>query len=107
MCLKAYPRVRLDDGHFVARHISRWEHPFLRSLSKDMVRRASLNVRKEIGMNLFHRAGRGMAKWRSRAMLVDPHKTKINLAPASKPRRLPPWVYRNLQASGENEDEKL
>lgn len=66
-----------------------------------------LGVRKEIRMNLFHRAERGMVKWRSRAMLVDPHKTKIILAPASKPRRLPSWVYKGLQASSKNEDKEL
>jgi hypothetical protein len=40
-----------------------------------------------------------MDKWRSRAMLVDPHRTRITLAPSMKARRVPPWVYRNLQNS--------
>jgi hypothetical protein len=50
-------------------------------------------------MKLFGRAGRARMKWRSRAMLVDPHKTKITLAVATKARRLPPWVYRDLHVA--------
>jgi len=47
-------------------------------------------------LNLFGK-GKAQAKWRSRARLVDPHRTKITLVVGTRPKRLPPWVYRGLQ----------
>jgi len=53
----------------------------------------------EAQLKLFDKTGKARKKWRTRAMLVDPHKTRIRLAPTVKPRRIPPWVYKSLQSS--------
>lgn len=44
-------------------------------------------------MKLFRRKGNARKKWRTRALLVDPHRTRIILELSTKPRRVPPWVY--------------
>ncbi len=48
-------------------------------------------------MELFGRRTRGAKKWRTKAMLVDFHKTKITLSPSRKPKRVPPWMYEELK----------
>jgi hypothetical protein len=50
-------------------------------------------------LNLFWRKGKAKERWRVRAMLVDPHKTRITLGLTKKTKRLPPWVYRRFVKS--------
>ena len=54
-------------------------------------------------MNLFNRP-KTMKKWRKKAWLIDPNKTKITLIPSASSRKkhVPAWVYRNLDPSIEN-----
>jgi len=47
-------------------------------------------------MNLFRRKGRAREKWRARARMIDLRKTKLTLTEGSKPKRVPPWVYKRL-----------
>ena len=48
-------------------------------------------------MELFGRRTRGVKKWRTKAMLVDFHKTKISLSHSRKPKRVPPWMYEEIK----------
>jgi len=48
-------------------------------------------------LRLFWRKGNAKKKWRLRARLVDPHKTKIILELTAKPRHVPPWVYGKIE----------
>lgn len=45
------------------------------------------------------RAGKPETKWRSRAMLIDLHTTKITLELADKSQRMPPWMFKRVQQS--------
>jgi len=47
-------------------------------------------------MRLFGRKGEGLKKWRLKALLVNPHETKLILSSTSKPRRVPPWFLREM-----------
>jgi len=50
-------------------------------------------------LNLFWRKGKAKERWRVRAMLVDPHKTRITLGFTRRTKRLPPWVYKRFAES--------
>jgi hypothetical protein len=52
-------------------------------------------------MRLFRRKGEGMKRWRLRALLVNPHETKLTLSSTSKPRRVPPWFFREMADAAE------
>jgi hypothetical protein len=45
---------------------------------------------------LFHRPSKGIKKWRTKAMLMDPHKTLITIELSDRRKHVPPWVYKNL-----------
>jgi hypothetical protein len=42
-----------------------------------------------------HKKGQ-VKKWRSRARMIDPHKTKLTLETSSKAVHVPPWMTRSL-----------
>jgi hypothetical protein len=45
-------------------------------------------------MRLFNRKGRAVKNWHSRALIIDPKKTKLTLIRTHKAKQLPSWVYR-------------
>jgi hypothetical protein len=45
-------------------------------------------------MRLFNRKGRAVKNWHSRALIIDPKKTKLTLIRTHKAKQLPLWVYR-------------
>lgn len=55
-------------------------------------------------MRLSKRTGDGKKKWRERALLVDPHKTRITLEPTVKTKRVPPWIYRKTEDTHKFQD---
>ena len=52
-------------------------------------------------MKLFNKVGKAKKKWRSKAWIVDCHKTKLTIMSSTsiKPKHVPPWIYRKLQSS--------
>ncbi|MCW4008223.1 MAG: hypothetical protein NWF09_06010 [Candidatus Bathyarchaeota archaeon] len=45
-------------------------------------------------MRLFRRKGHAVAKWRERARMIDPKKTRLTIIRTKDAhRRLPSWVY--------------
>jgi hypothetical protein len=57
---------------------------------------------------LFNRTSKGIKKWKAKAMLSDPHKTKIIIElTEGKQRHVPPWVYKELvEPQKDNSDER-
>ena len=57
-------------------------------------------------MGLFSRKGRAARKWRARARMIDPKKTRLILVGNSDAKHVPSWFYREFpvldQASGVN-----
>lgn len=52
-------------------------------------------------MNLFKKTGKAKEKWRTKARMIDLHKTKVTLLCATKPKpqpeHLPQWIYERLR----------
>jgi hypothetical protein len=50
-------------------------------------------------VKLFSRKSKAVKKWHSRALLIDPKKTKLILLGNDEVKSVPPWVYKkfNLQ----------
>ncbi len=60
-----------------------------------------------IAMKLFRRTGKAKKKWRGRAWLVDPRKTKLTLMTSDstvKPKHVPPWIYKLTCLQADIED---
>jgi len=55
-------------------------------------------------MKLFNKVRKAKKKWRSKAWIVDCHKTKLTImfSTSIKPKHVPPWIYRKLQTSINN-----
>ena len=45
-------------------------------------------------MRLFSKKGHAVKNWHTRALLIDPKKTKLTLIRTHKAKQLPSWVYR-------------
>jgi hypothetical protein len=45
-------------------------------------------------MRLFRRKGRAVKNWHSRALLIDPKKTKLTLTSKTATKQVPAWVYK-------------
>lgn len=54
-------------------------------------------------MKLFRRSRKAKKKWRSKAMFIDLHKTKVIITHSKtsekKPKQVPSWVFRKLDPS--------
>lgn len=56
-------------------------------------------VKLAVTMRLLRRAGKAKKKWRRKAWLVDPSKTKIVFVFTDKSRHVPPWVCKEPDPS--------
>ncbi len=45
-------------------------------------------------MRLFSKKGRAVKNWHTRALMIDPKKTKLTLIRTQEAKQLPLWVYR-------------
>jgi hypothetical protein len=80
------------------RHISVEEDAFLLLKPKKKSQHCVLLIADQVElMRLFGRKGEGIKKWELRALLVDPHETKITLSSTSKPKRVSPDRYQNAE----------
>jgi hypothetical protein len=50
--------------------------------------------KEKVSMRLFRRKRRAVKNWHSRALTIDPKKTKLTLVSKKATKRVPPWVYR-------------
>jgi len=50
-------------------------------------------------LKLFKRSGKARKKWRRKAWLVYPNKTRIVLESTGKPKHVPPWFCKELDSS--------
>jgi hypothetical protein len=47
-------------------------------------------------MRLFHRKGHAVKNWHSRALIIDPKKTKLTLCSKKAAKQVPAWVYKKF-----------
>jgi hypothetical protein len=52
---------------------------------------------ESICLTLFGKARNAKKKWRTKALLVDPHKTRIFFEFTVRQKRSPPWIYRKVK----------
>jgi hypothetical protein len=50
--------------------------------------------KEKVSMKLFHRKGRAVKNWHSRALTIDPKKTKLTLISKKATKQVPAWVYK-------------
>jgi hypothetical protein len=50
--------------------------------------------KEKVSMRLFRRKGRAVKNWHSRALMIDPKKTKLTLVSKKATKQVPPWVYK-------------
>ena len=50
--------------------------------------------KEKVSMRLFWRKERAVKNWHTRALTIDPKKTKITIVRTKKDKQLPLWVYR-------------
>lgn len=69
------------------------------------MQRLYLRRRQEkIHVRFFSRKSRALKNWHTRAMLIDPKKTKIILLGNEEIKRVPPWVYKKFAAQQSDEE---
>jgi hypothetical protein len=49
---------------------------------------------EKVSMRLFRRKGHAVKNWHSRALLIDPKKTRLTLISKKATKQVPPWVYK-------------
>ncbi len=50
--------------------------------------------KEKVSMRLFRRKGHAVKNWHSRALLIDPKKTKLTLISKTATKQVPAWVYK-------------
>jgi hypothetical protein len=50
-------------------------------------------------MKLFRRMGKAKKKWRRKAWLADPNKTRIIFESTTRPKHVPPWIFKEPDQS--------
>jgi hypothetical protein len=50
--------------------------------------------KEKASMRLFHRKRHAVKNWHTRALLIDPKKTKITIICKKAPKQVPAWVYK-------------
>jgi len=50
--------------------------------------------KEKASMRLFRRKSSAVKKWHTRALMIDPNKTRITIVKSKKEKTIPLWVYR-------------
>jgi hypothetical protein len=50
--------------------------------------------KEKVSMRLFRRKERAVKNWHSRALIIDPKKTKLTLISRKATKQVPAWVYK-------------
>jgi hypothetical protein len=50
--------------------------------------------KEKASMRLFRRKGRAVKNWHTRALMINPNKTRITIVKTKKEKQVPLWVYR-------------
>jgi hypothetical protein len=50
--------------------------------------------KEKVSVRFFRRKGRAVKNWHSRALMIDPKKTKLTLVSKKATKQVPPWVYK-------------
>ena len=50
--------------------------------------------KEKVSMRLFRRKSHAVKNWHSRALTIDPRKTKLTIINKKRTKQVPPWVYK-------------
>jgi len=52
--------------------------------------------KEKASMRLFRRKDTAVKNWHSRALIIDPKKTRLTIISKKATRQVPPWVYKKF-----------